>query len=310
MMPIVYWIGDGFGRDVNVGGPDGRTPIPTAMLRWIRTSGSPSLLVNGGDVYPSGKSADFAAFFKQTDNDVALMCETPGNHDWKDDVEVPEKGRIPHGYETFWSNRSTSKQPIDATKRGGARYEHFIDIAGWRLLFLDTGDYKDNPWPAGDQQRVVWLKNNLKPGRANMILAHHSRLSRGNHGDNDNLDGLWHALFDASGAPLASLTLSGHDHNVSVYGPRSRDNPRSPSVPFANGIHVVVNGAGGKGHYSGTGPLADGTKPDRFFNDEHYFVTRINLIDGSSADVDMLNFGTHAQAAPVPEPEAMLKIRL
>jgi hypothetical protein len=64
-----------------------------------------------------------------------------------------------------------------------------------------------------------------------------------------------------------------------VYGPRSKNNPAASSVPFTQGIHVLVNGAGGKGHYSGSGFLASGTRPDLFFDDERYFVTRINLID-------------------------------
>ena len=93
-------------------------------------------------------------------------------------------------------------------------------------------------------------------------------------------------------------------------GPRSKDTPKSGSVPFAKGIHVLVNGAGGKGHYSGSGLLASGTRPDQFFDDDHYFVTRINLVDERSADVDVLNFGTLAQAAPVSESDAMVKIRL
>ena len=98
------------------------------MVRWIRTKGSPSLIINGGDVYPDGKTKEFTEFFKQMDNDVSLMCETPGNHDWKDDPELPQTGRIPHGYDTFWRSHPESKQPVDTNKKGGARYEHFIDI--------------------------------------------------------------------------------------------------------------------------------------------------------------------------------------
>lgn len=308
-MSLVYWLSDGVGLDMDKGGADRKTPIPTALIRWIRTKGSPSLIIHGGDVYPDGKTKEFIEFFKQMDNDVSLMCETAGNHDWKDDPELPETGRIPHGYDTFWRSHPESKQPVDTSKKGAARYEHVIDIDGWRLIFLDTGDYKDNPWPAGDQNRVTWLKNSFKPGRSNIVVAHHSRLSRGRHGDNDDLDALWKTLFDASGAPHVAFTLAGHDHNVSVFGPRSKDNPKGPSVSFDKGIHVFVNGAGGNGHYSG-GLFASGTKPDIFFDDDNYCVTRINLIDAGSADVDVLNFGTSAKKDPVPIPKSLVKIRL
>ena len=309
-MPLVYWLSDGVGLEVNKGGTDGQTPIPTALIRWIRTKGSPSLIINGGDVYPDGKTKEFTEFFNQVDNDVSLMCETPGNHDWHDDPDLPQTGRIPHGYDTFWRSHPESKQPVDTNKKGGARYEHFIDINGWRLIFLDTGDYSDNPWPAGDQNRVTWLKNSFKPGRSNILVAHHSRLSRSvQHGNNGKLDFLWKTLFDASGRPRVAFTLAGHDHNVSVYGPRSKDNPEGPSVSFDKGIHVFVNGGGGNGHYSG-GFFASGSKPDIFFDDDHFCVTRVNLIDAQSVDVDVLNFGKAAKTEPVPIPASLIKIRL
>jgi hypothetical protein len=314
-MSLVYWVSDGVGLGVDdKGGPDRRTPVVTAMMRWIRTRGTPVLIVNGGDVYPDGKTKDFNAFFEQMDQDVSLICEPAGNHDWHDDADVPGAGRIPHGYETFWQAHPEGMQPIDTNKQGGARYEHFLDIDGWRFIFVDTGDYKEHPWPGGDQARVSWLKNTLQPGRANILLAHHSRLSRGRHGDNDDLDVLWRALFDESGAPRVAFTLAGHDHNVSVYGPRSRDNPKGGSVAFRDGIHVFVNGAGGNGHYSGDGFLGlfggAGTKPDIYFDDDHYSVTRINLIDATTVDVDVLDFGSHAKTDPIPVAKSLVQIRL
>ena len=66
------------------------------------------------------------------------------------------------------------------------------------------------------------------PGRAKIVFAHHSRLSCGDHGDVDDVNELWETLFDSSGKPLAALTLCGHDHNVSVYKPRSRDVQQGP----------------------------------------------------------------------------------
>jgi hypothetical protein len=308
-MSLVYWLSDGVGLDMVVGGPDGRTPIPTALVRWIRTKGNPSLIINGGDVYPDGKTKEFTEFFSQMDHDVRLMCQTPGNHDWRDDPDLPGLGRIPHGYDTFWQAHPESKQPVDTTKKGGARYEHFIDLDGWRLIFVDTGDYTEHPWPGGDPTRLTWLQNALTLGRANIVVAHHSRLSRGRHGNNDDLDVLWQALFDASGAPRVAFTIGGHDHNVSMYGPRSRNNPEGPAVSFDRGIHVFVNGAGGSGHYSG-GLFASGTRPDIYFDDDHFSVTRINLIDARSVDVDVLDFGTGARGNPVPIPASLVQIRL
>lgn len=312
-MAFVYWFSDGVGENMPVGGVDGKTQIPTALIRWIRAKGSPALIVYGGDVYPTGNTKAFSEFFKQMDKDIRLLCEPPGNHDWKDDPDVPGIGRIPHGYDTFWREHTEGMQPVDTTKRGGARYEHVIDLNGWRLLFLDTGDYDTHAWPAGDATRMTWLQDNLQPGRANIVVAHHGRLSRGRHGDNDRLDPLWRALFDASGAPRVAFALAGHDHNVSFYGPKTRDNPKGPSVTPDKGIYLFVNGAGGDGHYSQQGFLGlgvSGTKPDVFADDEHFCVTRINLIDARSADVDVLDFGTTASKDPVPVAKSLVRIRL
>jgi len=314
-MALVYWFADGAGEEITRGGSDGKTPIPTALVRWIRAKGSPSLIVYGGDIYPAGSSKSFNEFFNQMDGDVRQMCEPPGNHDWKDDPGLPSTGRIPHGYDTFWQAHPESKQPVDITKQGAARYDHFIDLEGWRLFFVDTGDYDTAAWPAGDASRVTWLRTNLKPGRANILFAHHSRLSCGRHGNNDKLDALWQALFDADGTPRFAFTIAGHDHNVSVYGPRSKEAPEHKSVAFAEGIHVVVNGAGGDGHYSQEDALrllllVRGEKPDIFADDDHYFVTRINLTSATAADVDLLDFGKHAAGDPAAVPKSLVTIRL
>jgi hypothetical protein len=107
-------------------------------------------------------------------------------------------------------------------------------------------------------------------------------------------------LFDpVTGAPLAAFTLAGHDHSVSLYGPRPKDHPASGSVPFERGIHVLVNGAGGSGHYTGW----RGTQPDLHFDDDNYCVTRISLIDARTADVDVLNFG--AVPGPTTQPTVL-----
>jgi calcineurin-like phosphoesterase family protein len=302
-MAFIYWTADGAGK---VGG------APNRLIRWIRSGGSPTLIVNGGDVYNDGKPEEFTRFFDQMDGNVADLCETPGNHDWNLRSTSQTTGEIPAGYEGFWSRfpPPLSQQPIDATRRGGARYEHVKDINGWRLIFLDTGFCKGNPWPMGDADRRVWLRRVLTetPGRAKILFAHHSRLSRGKHGDVTDVEALWRELFDAAtGAPLISLTLAGHDHNVSVYGPRPSTNPEHGSVSFSQGIHVIVNGAGGQGHDMGW----RGTRPDLFFDEDNFCVTRINLLDASSADVDILSFGPNdPPTVTVPTVVKTISIRL
>ncbi len=198
--------------------------------------------------------------------DMRGICEAPGNHDWRTRASSAFTGQIPSGYEAFWKMfpPPNSRQPIDVNKKGGARYEHLIDLAGWRFVFLDTGPCEDiQPWPTGDASRVTWLRQALDtPGRAKIVCAHHSRLSRGKHGDIEEVDAVWQTLFTETGAPRVAMTLGGHDHNVSAYAPRSQ--ARTVTVPPAEGIHVVVNGAGGRGHDLGF----RGTRPELFFEED------------------------------------------
>jgi 3',5'-cyclic AMP phosphodiesterase CpdA len=302
-MSAVYWISDGGGEGVGV--------VHNTFVRWIRNQGTQRLIVVGGDVYDDGTPAEFATFMQQMDGNVSDMCETAGNHDWETTSSSAATGPIPSAYEAFWRQvpPPLSRQPIDTSKRGGARYEHFIDADGWRLIFLDTGPCKESPWPMGDASRLAWLKSALDtPGRAKIVCAHHSRLSWGKHGDVKNVDTAWRALFDEAGNPRAALTLGGHDHNVSIYNPRPRDNPKNGSVAFANGIHIIVNGAGGRGHDL----RFRGTRPDRFDDDRRYCVTRINLIGPLAADIDTLSFGSSKNPPPGTVPALLhtLQIRL
>jgi 3',5'-cyclic AMP phosphodiesterase CpdA len=294
-MAIVYFSADGLGSGDQV------HKVQPALMRWIRSQNDADLIVYGGDVYKDGKPDEFEEMLAALDGNVSRMCHTPGNHCWRTDGTAPNRSKIASGYEAFWLNHRppASAQPIDTSKKAGGRYEHFIDLAGWRLIFLDTGKScrdgifsRDDPWPMGDPSRKQWLKSALAaPGRAKIVFAHHSRLSCGDHGDIDQVNELWETLFDSSGAPSAALTLSGHDHNVSVYKPRSRDVARGP-VDLVRGIHVAVNGAGGRNHDEGL----RGTSPDLFFNNDNYCLTRITLHDATRATVVFLDFG------PSPDP--------
>jgi hypothetical protein len=286
----IFWLADG-------GGSDHRAP--PVLVRWIRTQ-SPALIVYGGDVYNKGSEGEFSVFHEQLGGNVAGVCHVAGNHDWDTPSNARFPDRVPLGYERFWSRfpPPQSAQPIDTTKRGGARYEHVRDFGDWRLVFVDTGPCNSENWPVGDPERVQWVRRMLteRPGRANIVFAHHSRLSRGKHGDNKTVSALWDALFDASGAPLAALTVGGHDHNVTWYDPRPRVRPDRDIVGIDRGIFVHVNGAGGHGHDETTGfftgfllPIA-GTTP-QFADDDHWCVTRIDLIGPKKADVSILSFG-------------------
>jgi hypothetical protein len=84
-------------------------------------------------------------------------------------------------------------------------------------------------------------------------------------------------------------------------------------VPLSQGIHVAVNGAAGAGHYHcGSNVLSflPGKKGDLFSDRANFCVTRINLIDERSIDLDTVSFGPEGKTTPVALAESMVRIRL
>lgn len=295
---VIYWTADGGGA---AGGTRARE-----LHKWIVQQKNADLIVFGGDVYHTGSTEEFDDFLAQMDHDVSLMCETAGNHDWDGARRRPGIGLIPRGYEQFWSAHA-SQQPIDTSKNSGARYEHFRDVNGWRLVFLDTGQCggrcDSDAWPFSEQTQSVWLQNALaEPNRAKIVFSHHSRLSWGSHGDNPGLQKLWELFFDSTGTPLVAVTLSGHDHNVSVYKPRDRG--LNVTADEQAGVQIIVNGAGGAGHY----PRTRGTRAEIYPRSSHpsddkttYCVTRITIDDTAAAELVILGFGHNPSSGTGPE---------
>jgi hypothetical protein len=298
----IYWIADGCGSKVN--------DIAKVMIRWIRKQADAALIVYGGDVYNSGTGKEFNKFLDQFSGQVSEVCAIPGNHDWRTAKKVQGDGEIADGYETFWSAvpPSASRTVIHTDQTGSARYDYFKDdIPGWRLIFVDTagaGDDEGN-WPRGIASRTTWLADALRPtaGRSKLLFTHHSRLSCGNHGDQDRLQKLWESLFDgAEERPLVSLTLGGHDHNVSIYTPRGK--PPGQIKPPADGIWILVNGAGGRDHNEPD----HGTAP-QMSDVDNFCLTRITFLDERSADVEVLSFGTGSVQEPTLLDNLTVRIR-
>jgi 3',5'-cyclic AMP phosphodiesterase CpdA len=298
----VYWIADGCGSKVN--------DIVKVMIKWIRKQADATLIIYGGDVYGSGTSKEFSKFLDQFGGQVSEVSALPGNHDWRTAKKVPGAGEIADGYETFWSAvpPPASRTMIRADQVGSARYDYFNDdVPGWRLVFVDTsaaGDDEGN-WPRGIAVRVDWLAETLRgtPGRSKILFTHHSRLSCGNHGDQDRLQKLWESLFDGpEERPLVSLTVAGHDHNVSIYAPRGKQ--PAQTRPPATGISILVNGAGGRNHNE----PEQGTPPE-MSDVNNFCISRISFLDSQSADVEVLSFGTGAAVEPKVLDDLTVRIR-
>jgi hypothetical protein len=294
---FIYWTSDGGGDD---GGERAK-----ALHKWIVAQDNASLIIYGGDIYERGQTKEYAHFLKQMGGDVSLMCETTGNHDWINRLN-DHPNATPIAYEAFWSRFPPphSQQPIDTSKVGGARYEHFIEFNGWRLIFVDSGALEFRPsWPFNDQSRLTWLKSALHgvPGRAKMVFSHFSRLSWGKHGNNPGMAEVWKSLFADDGKPLAVCTLAGHDHNVSLYKPMDRN---LAPTDAAHGVQIWVNGMGGAGPYKrekDPSPNMVYPKSAEPADDPiTYCVTQIELIDATTAKMRLFSFGPNPVANQNP----------
>jgi hypothetical protein len=99
-----------------------------------------------------------------------------------------------------------------------------------------------------------------------------------------------------------SLTIGGHDHNVSIYTPRGK---RPNQIkPRADGIWIMVNGAGGRNHNE-----PDHGTPPQMSDVDNFCLTRIAFLDERSADVEVLGFGTGSVTKPTLLENLTVRIR-
>lgn len=290
---FVYWISDG-------GGADGGGVLKI-LHEWITKQGNARLIVHGGDIYNDGKKGEFKSFLQQVGGSVSNMCETAGNHDWHDRADNTERA-FPRGYEDFWSKQK-SQQPLKDKETAGARYEHAVQVNGWKLIFIDSGalDFM-SAWPFGNSKRKVWLEAQLSDGgRSRMVFAHYSRLTWGKHDDADGLNTMWRSLFTETGEPRVALTMAGHNHNVSLYMPRDRDLKRTS---IEKGVQIWVNGRGGAGFYKrkrGTPPEVFPPDGDPAQDSTDFCVSQIELIDPTHARVKVQSLGNPPRADRDPK---------
>lgn len=177
----------------------------------------------GDNVYASGTSAEFAAYYEPTwGRHKARTFAVPGNHDY----ESP--GAAPY-FDYFFAGNPTMAA-LDPSRRG---YYSF-DLGAWRIVALNSS----NGAPPS-QQQLDWLRADLQQNKRPCTLAywHHPRFNSGHsYANNANMDAFWRVAHQYG----VDVVLNGHAHVYERFDPQTHD-----AQPDPTGIRAFTVGTGG-----------------------------------------------------------------
>jgi hypothetical protein len=187
-----------------------------------------AVLPLGDDQYEQGALAAFERSYDPTWGRLkAISHPAVGNHEYDSGSAA--------GYFTYFG---VAAGPPD---QGYYSY----DLGAWHLIVLNSNCGEIGGCAAGSPQEQ-WLRRDLAdhPTACTLAYWHHPLFSSGLHGDNSDVQPLWHDLYDAG----ADIVLNGHDHDYERFAPQDPSGRLDPT----HGIREFVVGTGGKSHYGFT----------------------------------------------------------
>ena len=185
-----------------------------------------AVLTLGDNQYGDGASSKYLVSYAQSWGRLKRLTRpAPGNHEY----HTP-------GAAGYFSYFGKSAGP------GGRGYYSF-DLGGWHIVSLNSNCSEIGGCQEGSLEEQ-WLRRDLARHRARCTLAywHHPRFSSGPHGNQDDVSGLWHALYDYG----ADVVLAAHDHDYERFASQNV----AGALDRARGIREFVVGTGGKSHYA------------------------------------------------------------
>lgn len=180
----------------------------------------------GDDAYPSGRAADFAAFYEPTwGRHKARTRPVPGNHEYRT--------RGAAGYFGYFGAAAGDPD------KGYYSY----DLGAWHVVALNSNCREVGGCDAGSPQER-WLRADLAASAKPCTLAywHHPRFTSGaDHAPDTSVGPLVRALYDND----AEVVVTGHNHQYERFAPMD---PRG-RLDEARGIRHFVAGTGGAAFY-------------------------------------------------------------
>ncbi len=112
------------------------------------------------------------------------------------------------------------------------------ELGAWKIIVLNSNATRVGVGAGSEQEQ--WLRQELAGSRHACTVAywHHPRFSSGLHGDDDQFDAFWQALYEHG----ADVVLVGHDHHYERFAPL---NPAGV-VDTSQGIRQFIVGTGGR----------------------------------------------------------------
>ncbi len=172
----------------------------------------------GDNAYPDGTAQQFADCYDPTwGRHVARTRPSPGNHDYN----------TPGGTAYFAYFGANAGNP------GEGYYSY--DLGSWHVIALNSNIDVDT-----DSPQLQWLRGDLTahPALCTVAYWHHPRFSSGQHGNDDAMQPVWEALYEAG----VEVVLNGHDHDYERFAPQT---PTGTPDAVA-GIRAFVVGTGGR----------------------------------------------------------------
>ncbi|WP_210408286.1 discoidin domain-containing protein [Allokutzneria sp. NRRL B-24872] len=182
------------------------------------------VLTVGDNQYHDGTIAEYRAHYdKSWGKFKAITKPTPGNHEWRDNL---------NGYKQYFGSI--------ATPQGKPYYSY--DIGDFHFVALDTDPIVDGASSKAEQ--LAWLKRDLAANTKSCVVGywHHPRFNSGKYGDDKLMAPVWDEFVKAR----ADLVFSGHDHHYERLKPLNSQG----KVDEANGVRSAVVGIGGDNLYT------------------------------------------------------------
>ena len=206
-----------------------------SFRRFVRPAST--WLVIGGDEYPWCSAATmkhYDVFLSKKYILPSRTVMTPGNHTNGPGGSANEpNAKAWLAYNRANGTRTRTQGGWIDKSTGIPLTDQYIDIAGIRFIFINSGAVKDgNPgWPtpghsvfSDDHPRVVWLRSVWAPGTRNVVITHHPRWSYyGSPFDNTDMQNLIDEIVGKNDGtkPHSSLIIQGHSHNMQLMRPSS-----------------------------------------------------------------------------------------
>lgn len=205
-----------------------------ALLDNIRGT----VITLGDNAYPNGTLAEYKKCYGPTwGRHKNRTRPAVGNHEYNTEGAA--------GYYRYFGLAASPLQP-NCLRNCKGYYSY--NRGAWHIIVLNS---EISMKPGSEQEK--WLRADLKANQTACTLAywHKPRFSSGNHGNFDETQPLWEALYDYG----ADVVLNGHEHIYERFAPQ---NPNGKAEPD-RGIRQFIVGTGGARLY-GFGKIKDNSE--------------------------------------------------